>query len=317
MWREVEPMQLFTKRTPMNKLETDIAKMTTRRSLLNGKRDAARSALNDANAAQQKFMLEGDIENVESAKRLQAAIDTATSELAGFDTAIGTLDASIIEAEQALSAEERKAKAIADAQAVSAIAASIEAKVEPWLTATRAIATDLENLHGFCYTPAPLAAFFRRVASEAEFALRATLTDLNQAIPQVSAGTMKGIIVPGAQPTRKAIVELPTTRLFTTKNVSWTDDAGDLKTAGKFNAVDLPVETAKRALASDACREIGSELWKAWGNTRPISNPPVAECEDLDAASAATVTTTVQSDPIFTPMDRGPPVTMSISREAS
>jgi hypothetical protein len=316
MWREVDPMQLFIKRTPMQKLETDIAKMTTRRSLLNGKRDAARSALDNAIAGRQKFLLEDDVENTDAAKKLQAAIDTTTSELAGFDTAIATLDASVAEVEQALSAEARKAKAIADAQAVSAIAASIDAKVEPWLTATRAIAADLESLHGFCYTPSPLAAFFRRVASEAEFGLRATLTDLNQAIPQVSAGTMKGIIVPGAQPTRKAIVELPTTRLFTTKNVSWTDDAGDLKTAGKFNAVDLPVETAKRALASDACREIGSELWAAHGNTRAIANPPIAECEDLDATSAPTVATVVQSDPRFTPMDRGPPIIMTIAKEA-
>jgi hypothetical protein len=183
-------MALFAKKNPVQKLEADLDGLKARALLLNTKRDAARSALDDAIAARQAHLLDGDIDDAKAATTLQARVDTATSELAGFDTAIAESQARINAAELALTAEAWRIKCEADAKALGAVVAGLEGKFGPWLDATRAIAADLESLNGHTYQPAPLAAFFRHTAGEAEFALRMTLDELARSIPAVAAGMM-------------------------------------------------------------------------------------------------------------------------------
>jgi hypothetical protein len=299
----------------MKKLEIDIAKLTARRALLDSKRDTARSTLDDAVAAQQKFLLEGDINDVQFAKKVQAAIDNASSELAGFDGAIATLAASISESERALAAELKTIASEADAKALASIIAKIDSKVVPWVGMTRSIVSDLESLNNVNCTSDPLAAFLRHISDQIEMGLRSTLNELALSVPQVAAGTMK--IKLGAQPTapaRKVVAPPPTTKAFATKNVCWTDGEGKLQSAGKYNTVNLPPTTAARALANGTVQEIGSEVWKSWGNTKALSTPPISECTSLDERGILKIVE--PNDPQFQRIDRGPPVILHLPKGA-
>jgi hypothetical protein len=181
-------MALFARRNSVQRLQTDLDRLGARAVLLNIKRDAARSALEDAIAARQVHLLEGDIDDAKAATTLQARVNTAQSELAGFDIAIAESQVRINTAELALTAEARRIKCEADAAALGAVIAGLEKNFEPWLRATRAIAAGLEEVNGFRYQAAPLAAFYRHIASEGEFALRVVLDDLSGAIGEVARG---------------------------------------------------------------------------------------------------------------------------------
>jgi len=126
---------------------------------------------------------------------------------------------------------------------------------------------------------------------------------------------------PDAPRAAVAVAEPPVVRVFTTKNISWTTAEGQ-KTAGKFNDVDLPPETAQRALASGICQPIGGELWRQWSGTKALVSPPVAECTALDAvdvggtAEVIPLNADMPTDPRFQRVDRGPPVILRVPREA-
>jgi hypothetical protein len=199
-------MAIFARKTVVQKLQADLDGLKTRAVLLNTKRDAARSALNDAIAARQTHLLEGDIDDAKAATTLQSKVDTATNELAGYDAAIAALSVSIAEAELAVTAEVRRIKAEADAKALAGVVDGLEDKFGPWLEATRAVAADLESLNNFTYTD-PLAAFFRHTAGEAEFALRMTLDELARSISAVAAGTKEVRI--GPQPAATRVIVAP------------------------------------------------------------------------------------------------------------
>ena len=68
-------MQLFTRRTQMQKIQSELAALNARSKLLTGKRAAAQSTLDSAFEARQKALLTGDLDDTKAAMALQAKVD--------------------------------------------------------------------------------------------------------------------------------------------------------------------------------------------------------------------------------------------------
>jgi hypothetical protein len=100
------------------------------------------------------------------------------------------------------------------------------------------------------------------------------------------------------------VVEPVVVRVFTLQNISWTVD-GRVTTASKFCDVDLPPETAKRALASHACAPTDSDVRRQWAGSRPMTHPDPDQCVSIDGAVIVALDAPVV-DGQFVRVDRGP-----------
>src|SRR6266849_5121509 len=102
-------MQIFPKKPQMEKLKADLAGLQKRAGELATKRAAAQADLNRAMAAREKHHSEGDLDDDKVGIRLQAAMDSATSSLAGFNEAIRMQAGLVAEAKAKVEAERRAA----------------------------------------------------------------------------------------------------------------------------------------------------------------------------------------------------------------
>jgi hypothetical protein len=180
-------MALFTRRNPMQKIETELAALNARSKLLTGKRAAAQSALDSAVEARQKALLTGDLDDTKGALALQTKVDTATSALAGFDTAITAQAALIAEAEAKLASERQVADRKAASDTLAAQAALVEKLLGPWLESSRDLASALDAIH-WRFESAQMGAFIRNAAGEVENAHAMTSADLQHSIKAIRDG---------------------------------------------------------------------------------------------------------------------------------
>jgi hypothetical protein len=173
----------------MQKIQSELAALCARRELLTGKRSAAQSTLDSAVEARQKMLLTGDIEDHQAALALQARIDSATSALVGFDTAITAQGPLIIGAEAKLAAErlDTDRKAASDTLAVQVTV--VDQLLGPWVRASRDLATALDAIH-WHFESTQMAAFIRNATGEVESAAAMTADDLKHSIQLMRDGVL-------------------------------------------------------------------------------------------------------------------------------
>jgi len=172
----------------MQKIETELAALQARAKLLDAKRAAAQAALDAATAARQEMLLAGDLDDAKLAARLQAAVDTAASALAGFDTAITALAASIAEAEAKLAAERLAADRKAASEALATQTDAIERKLVPWLAATRDLAAAASAVGGVHFEADQIGAYLRNAAGEIEAAIAVSVNNLRASVTAIRDG---------------------------------------------------------------------------------------------------------------------------------
>jgi hypothetical protein len=112
------------------------------------------------------------------------------------------------------------------------------------------------------------------------------------------------LVAPAPAATVLAIEPPPVERVFTLQHIKWTD-GGVLMTASKFCDVDLPVETARRAIAARACAPTDSDVRRQWAGSRPMTHPPADECVSIDGADIVKLDAPAV-DGQFVRVDRGP-----------
>jgi hypothetical protein len=116
-------------------------------------------------------------------------VDTATSALAGFDTAITAQGILITDAEAVLAAE----RLDVDRKGASDLLASQIKRVDdllgPWLQLSRNLAGALEAIH-WRYESTQMAAFIRNSAGEVETASAMSTSDLHNSITAVRDGNL-------------------------------------------------------------------------------------------------------------------------------
>lgn len=100
-------------------------------------------------------------------------------------------------------------------------------------------------------------------------------------------------VAPAAMPTAEAplahvvTVAPPTVRVFTTRAISWTDAAGQLRLSGRYRDADLPPETAARALVSGICLKTDNPARRQYLNSWP-GHPDPSNVTCLDEIAPGT-----------------------------
>src|SRR6478752_3306359 len=101
-------MKLPFQKSTMQRLETTIGSLAKRGEQLSAKRVTAHDALGKAIKARPQALLSGDIDDRRGLDKMQGAVDTATSTLAGLDDALAMLEQQKAEAESQLAAERER-----------------------------------------------------------------------------------------------------------------------------------------------------------------------------------------------------------------
>jgi hypothetical protein len=181
-------MKIFKRTNPQIQ---SLGQLTERQARLGVMRSEAQAALEAALADRQSHLIGGDVDDDEIAKTLQARSDTAHSALVALDDAIAALAIQIKNAEAAVSAEQRRVQAEADAKDLAAVLASVEKLLPAWIARAREMSELLGSLNNFHYQVGGVANYLAGVAAETEVGLRVVLDDLTSAVDAVARGGQK------------------------------------------------------------------------------------------------------------------------------
>jgi hypothetical protein len=247
----------------MQNLTADLLKLTTRRDALITKQTAAQAAFDRALDARQNFMLTGDINDEQISSKRQAAVDSATSTLAGFELALAGMAAVITKAEGKLAAETLTVKQVKASEKLSGQTDVVEARHTEWLTTTREYIAALDAAGAVHYEIAQVGHFLRGICSEIEMAVDVGIPNLRASAINIAAGNMP---IPREPAVADPIVTKPAppTRLvFTWHAISWTDADSNKRVMAKWNEASLPLEAAAFALKTGLAIEPDDPRCKA------------------------------------------------------
>jgi hypothetical protein len=305
-------------RTEVQKIEGVIASLAKLGEQLAAKRITAQQTLDKAVKARQDALLTVDFDDQRALDKLQAAVDSATSALAGIDDALAILAQQKAEAESQLTAEREHIERAKAAEEISAAAKAIAARVAPMLSAMREVASALLEIDHLSFEVGQLGQHLSGVAGEAEIAFAFVLPELGRFSVAVKDSSM-------AIPRRPKAVEPiaviepapPTQALFLLKSVKFRDHAGKVRFGGQYEDCEMPVQLAQRAMRYGAATTTSdpghAQLRGARGGDFNFAAPDVV---DLDAIEEAKGMPYISSDhtPLFTEIDRSAEArTISIS----
>jgi chromosome segregation ATPase len=195
------------RKTPMQQLETTIASLRKRGEQLAAKRVTAQDALDEAIKTRQQALLSGDLDDQRALDKLQAAVDTGTSALAGIDDAISVLALQKAEAESQLAAERERIARAKAAEKLSAQIATIEAALPNYLEQSRVFSHALSEIGHHHFESAQMAQFVQNAAAQVELASNFVLVELRAMPERIKTGDAPIPREPDAEPV--AVVEPP------------------------------------------------------------------------------------------------------------
>jgi hypothetical protein len=245
---------LFGKRTPMQKFQSDLDKLVTRRDALVAKQAGAQAALDRALEARQRHMIEGDISDDATAAKRQAAVDSATSALAGFALALTRMADDIGQVETALDTAKQEVARETGAKKLQEEVDAVELMLGPWLELTRTFAATFATLGDQHHEGALITAYLRNAASEIEAATTVSTNELYGRVNQIRDGSfaipkppnVPVAIVPIAAPPKP-----PTQQVFLLHPATWREADGTQRISAKWVDVDLPIAAAEFALLAE------------------------------------------------------------------
>jgi len=232
----------------MQQLETTIASLATRGEQLAAKRVTAQADLAKATKARLEAHLSGDLDDKRELDKLQAAVDGATSALAGIDDAISVLAQQKAEAESQLAAERERIERAAAAEKLAAKIGAIEAALPKYLAQSRVFADALSEIGGHHFESAQMAQFVQNAAAEVELASNFVLVELRAMPERIKTGDAPILREPVTEPV--AVVEPPprTMTVWLLRSVKFRDHTGMVRLARQYDDAEMPMETAQRAL---------------------------------------------------------------------
>ena len=172
----------------MEKLKAELAAQLSRASLLDSKRATAQIASDNAVGAQQKHMLAGDLNDERLSTKLQSAVDTAASILAGFATPIAALAQSIADTEAQLKAEQLLADRKCASEQLAIQTDLLEVQLGPWLTMTRDLAASAVVVGNVHYEAEQIGGYLRNAASQVETAVHVSVSNLRGSVAAILNG---------------------------------------------------------------------------------------------------------------------------------
>lgn len=275
---------LFQRKSPMQKLETQLATAKARADLLHQHLRAAQIANDAATDARQAHLIDGDLADAKAGAALQARVTVAESSLAGIEAALAVIETSINSIEQQLNAEAVAAARKSAADKITADAADIETMLAPWIVATNKLADSFAKLNLF--EAGSVANFLRNASGELQLASGLVLSDAASNAVGILSGQRP---IPAAATAATAYVEPApptTTRVFAVRDVKWKTSDGFQQISAAYFDVDLSPETARRAIRNKHAVAIDDPVRRELHGTRP-GHPNPARCIDLDADNEA------------------------------
>jgi hypothetical protein len=272
-------MALFQKRSKMEKLEVILAALRKRAALLADKRTSAQAALDAAIVARQETLISGDLDDGARLLKMQNAVDSAASTLAGLDGAISALRIQIADADAQLNAEAERGRREVASEEIAKNVAEVERLIGPWLAASRQIAAAFAKLD-HVFEAGQIGGFISGCAGEVEVAAAVTLVELRDLPKLVAAGDRPIPHRPEAV-LPVAVVRPALTQLFSLHAIQWTDEHGMLRRLGKWHDVELPQEAAERALRLGFCAPMSDPRRKNLVG-QGHGHPDPHWCKDLD-----------------------------------
>ncbi|MGY8639193.1 hypothetical protein RAD15_42720 [Bradyrhizobium sp. 14AA] len=236
------------RKAPMQQFEITIASLTKRGEQLAAKRIIAKSALDTATVTRQQALLSGDLEDQRALDKVQAAVDAATSALAGIDDALAALIRQKAEAERQLAAERERIMRAAAAEKLAKQVAAIEAVLPGYLEHSRLLSNALSEIAHSHVESSQIAGYVQNTSGQIEVASNFALAELKTMPDAIRHGRLP---IPGEPIPLRAEVATetePTMTVFMLRSAHHRDGDGRKRFAGQWEDATMLVATAQRAL---------------------------------------------------------------------
>ena len=276
-------MALF-RTSPEKALQRDRDTAEQNRDRLAERLTLAEQAVTDAKGRTQRAALDGDDAGLAVAEAVELA---ALHHLNTMQTARTSAETLLEEFEsQIIKSQDQKTRQ-ATAAETEMLATDFERACDAFNVAISAMEALATKVSQFIFEARGLEAF--AASSKVEVPIAATI--VASLLREHGHAVLRGD-APPTLPTPQAplVPTIPakpeTVRLFATRAVSWTDPEGHLRYCQRYNDVDLPPETATRALELKACVPLDDPARRELKGTWP-GHPNPAQCFCLDSTPDA------------------------------
>lgn len=301
----------FKRKSPMDRLEAELASLRSRAETLNNRHRAADAAFLDAKTKLQCHHLEADLNVDDKVRaRLEAAVATCAVTREGYADALNEVHAQMAEAERKIAAEQDAIKRAAAADQLDKALSAFEVALPKFLEQARILAIPLAEI-GWHYESGQLKSFIENVAAQIELAAGVNLTELSTIPNAIRQGRQA---IPGERapvPVAAAIDPTPETQtVFMLRSARYRDHDGRKRFAGQWEDAIMPLATAQRALRERVAAPVTDpRRAKLRGVRGGDFNPNAPDVVDLDAIEEHQDAPLIEPDPVlraanFTEIDR-------------
>jgi hypothetical protein len=308
--RNFAPMApFFRKKSPMDKLETELAALRARADILSSRHAAAGAAFLEAKAKLQRHHLEADLDADDKARsKLEAAVAACAVAHDGYVDALDKVQAQIADAEQKINAERATERRKAASEELARNLDAIEQALPDYLETARRLAGALDAIH-FHYESNEMARFVGNTTAQVEVAAGFTLAELRAMAASICDGSTP---IPASKPAPEpvAVIEPPPPTVFMLRSANYRDEDGRTRFAGQYEDAMMPVPTAQRALRHGVAVSVADPRRAQLRGARGSDYRPLApDVVDLDAIEEPKGVPYVGSGPAlaeahFTEIDR-------------
>lgn len=235
------------RKSQMQQLETIIASLTKRGEQLAAKRAIAKNAFDTATLTRQQALLSGDLDDQRALDKGQAAVDAATSALAGIDDALAALIRQKAEAERQLAAERERVMRAAAADKMAKQVAAIEAVLPGYLEHSRLLSDALSEIAHSHVESSQMAGYAQNTSGQIELAANFALAELKKMPDAIRHGRLPIPAQPSLLPA-DAATEPTTVTVFMLRSAHYRDGDGRKRFAGQWEDATMLAATAQRAL---------------------------------------------------------------------
>jgi hypothetical protein len=258
-------MAIFKKSSPMVKLEKSLDSLRTREAALALKLGDARTLLDEATQARSQNLLTGDLNDTALAAKLQARVDTCTSEVKALDDALTMLASQIDGAETSLMREKESIERGEAATKLEAQIVALEAALPRYLEAARSLHDALAAVSVRTFEVDQLCQFIVGQIGQVEIACAFSAADLKNTCGSIRAGhapipkpKVEAVVIemPKGDPMRSA-EEVET--VFVIRSLKYRDADGKQVLVQGWEDHALPVRLHARASAKGVIAPLTDE----------------------------------------------------------
>jgi hypothetical protein len=248
---------IFTKKSPLAKLEKSLDSLRTREAALSLKRSNAQILFDEAVSERQEHLLSGDIDDAPKMEKLQDRCDSTGSMLAGIIAALEALASQIDTAERALMAERETVERQAASEKLAVEVAAVQESLPRFLDGARELHGALMAVGGRTFEVGQLAQFLLGAMGQIEVAAAFSIDELKRMAEAIKVGhapvpRVAAEVVQLPQPTGPSPTDFGEEMQddwYTLRAVTWKTLDGRKQFAQAFEDISLPTRLIARAQA--------------------------------------------------------------------